>query len=266
MSAALSLLRMRFLTGMQYRAAAAAGVLTQLFFGTIFIMVYMAFYAQGGAQPMSLEELITYLWLQQIFLSLTMLWFYDAELFQLITGGNIAYELCRPAALYPFWFAKVLARRLSSAMLRCFPLLLIVFILPEPYRMSLPASPAAFALFVAALLAGLLLVSALTMFIYISVFWTMSPVGSVLMVSVAGEFFAGRLIPVPLMPDWLQNISNWLPFRWSSDFPYRVYTGHIPVDEALWGLGIQLLWLAAAVMLGIGWMSRALRRVVVQGG
>lgn len=267
MNAHLSLLKMRFLTGMQYRAAAVAGVLAQLFFGLIFIMIFAAFYEQSGAaQPISLQEVVAYVWLQQIFLVFIMLWARDQEIFRLITSGNIAYELCRPCHLYPFWFAKLLAVRLSGAVLRCFPIVAVVFFLPAPFQFSPPASAAAFGLFVIALLVGLLLVVAISMFIYISVFWTLSPTGSTLMISVAGEFFAGMILPIPLMPGWLQTIAYALPFRWSVDFPFRVYIGHIPVEEALWGIGIQLLWLAALAGIGIWLINRALRRVVVQGG
>jgi ABC-2 type transport system permease protein len=259
--------RLRFINGLQYRAAAAAGVATQLFFGFIFIMVYVAFYSQSEqTAPMSLQEVVSYTWLQQIFLAFIMLWFRDNEIFQLITSGNIAYELCKPCGLYGYWFAKLLGQRLSSAVLRCFPLLALVFFLPQPYRLSLPASPKALLLFLVALLLGLLVIVAISMLIYISVFWTMSPVGSILMIGVLGEFFAGMIIPVPLMPDWLQRVAYALPFRWTTDFPFRVYSGNISSGEALWGIAVQLLWLAVLFAVGKWCLRRALRQIVVQGG
>ena len=264
----LSVWKLRFLLGMQYRTAAWAGIATQLFFGFVFNMVYVAFYAQGSASAgdFALEQLVSYVWLQQIFLSLIMLWYRDNEIFQLITSGNIAYELCRPCGLYAFWFAKLLGQRLSAAALRCLPILLVVFFLPEPYRMQPPPSPAALACFLVALLLGLLIVVGVSMLIYISVFWTMSPTGSTLMISVAGEFFAGMILPVPLMPDWLQNVANALPFRWASDFPFRIYAGQIPLREALSQIPAQLLWIAALLALGSWSLRRALRKLVVQGG
>lgn len=267
MTAYTSVWKLRFIHGLQYRAAAAAGMATQLFFGFIFIMIYVAFYSQSSGQlPISLNEVVTYIWLQQVFLAFIMLWFRDNELFQMITSGNIAYELCRPIGLYSFWYSKLLAQRMASAVLRCFPILAITFILPQPYRMSVPPSPAALLLFLAALLLGLLVIVAISMLIYISVFWTMSPTGSVLMIAVAGEFLAGMVIPVPLMPLWLQKITYMLPFRWTTDFPFRVYSGHIPQTEALWGILVQLMWLVILVAFGYWIMRRALRQVVVQGG
>ncbi|MDF2958512.1 MAG: putative transporter permease protein [Paenibacillus sp.] len=267
MNAYLSVWKLRFINGLQYRAAALAGMVTQLFFGFVFIMIFVAFYSHSSTQPpISLKDLVAYIWLQQVFLAFIMLWFRDNEIFQLITSGNIAYELCRPCGIYQFWYAKLLAGRLSSAVLRCFPILAVVFVLPQPYRMSLPPSPAVLLLFLVSLLLGLLVIVAISMLIYISVFWTMSPTGSTLMIAVAGEFFAGMVIPVPLMPLWLQKIAYVLPFRWTTDFPFRVYSGHIPQTEALWGILVQLVWLAVLIGVGRWCLNRALRQVVVQGG
>jgi len=259
--------KLRFINGLQYRSAAYAGVATQLFFGFIFIMVFIAFYSHSTSQPpISLEQIVAYIWLQQIFLSFIMLWFRDPEIFELITSGNIAYELCRPCDIYPFWYSKLLAQRFSSAVLRCFPIMLVVFFLPEPYRLMPPPSFTGFILFFITLVLGLFLVVAISMLIYISVFWTLSPTGSTLMISIAGEFFAGLTFPIPFMPLWLQKIAYWLPFRWTADFPFRVYSGHIPVEEALVGIGMQAGWLAVLVLFGKWLLRIALRRVVVQGG
>ncbi|WP_088011249.1 ABC transporter permease [Gottfriedia acidiceleris] len=262
-----SVLKLRLMNGMQYRAAALAGVATQFFWGFMYIMIFEAFYSQTvQSQPLSLKEIITYLWLQQSFLAFIMLWFRDNELFDLITTGNIAYELCRPCEIYGFWYAKLLAQRLSSAILRCFPILLVAFLLPQPYKMTLPPSVLTFVLFLFALIFGLLLLVSISMFIYISVFVTMSPIGSLLLFGVIGEFFSGLTIPIPLMPAWLQTFANFLPFRWTADFPFRVYSGNIPQNEALIGIVIQIFWLVLLVWLGRIAFTKALRRVVVQGG
>jgi ABC-2 type transport system permease protein len=267
MSVYYSVLKLRLLNGMQYRASALAGVATQFFWGFMYIMIFEAFYEHSTlTPPISLKELITYIWLQQSLLAFIMLWFRDNELFDLITSGNIAYELCRPCEIYGFWYAKLLAQRLSSALLRCFPILIVSFFLPEPYRMTFPPNLTTGLVFLLSLILGLFLLVAISMFIYISVFITMSPVGSTLMIGVLGEFFAGLIIPIPLMPDWLQNIAYLLPFRLTADFPFRVYSGHIPQDEAIIGLLVQLCWLVFLVWLGRVALNEALRRVVVQGG
>ena len=53
----LSFFRMRFLMGLQYRAAAAAGVVTQFTWGFMELLVFRAFYqADASAFPMPLTH------------------------------------------------------------------------------------------------------------------------------------------------------------------------------------------------------------------
>lgn len=267
MKAYYSLFKMRLLKGLQYRTAAIAGVSTQFFWGFMYIMIFEAFYKSSATvQPISLREVIQVTWLQQSLLAFIMLWYRDNELFNLITSGNIAYELCRPSDLYGLWYARLFAQRLSGAALRFFPIIFIASLLPYPYKFSLPLGIIEFILFLITLALGLILNVAITMLIYISTFYTMSSAGSLLLFSVLGEFFSGLIIPVPLMPESLKRIVYLLPFRYTSDLPFRIYVGNIGTEEAIISIGVQLLWISTIVLLGRQWMKRALRRVVIQGG
>lgn len=262
-----SLFKMRLLKGLQYRVAAIAGVSTQFFWGFMYIMIYEAFYSSTSTpQPISLKELIQVVWLKQSFLVLIMLWYRDNEFINLITSGNIAYELCRPTDFYNFWYAKLIAQRLSGALLRCFPILIVASLLPYPYNFSFPSNFISFVLFLITLALGLIIVVAISMIIYISIFYTMSGVGSLLIFGVFGEFLSGDTIPVPLMPENLKKIVYLLPFRYTSDLPFRIYAGNIGVREALIGILIQALWILILVGFGKLWMKKTLRRVVIQGG
>ena len=54
MKAYLSVFRLRFINGLQYRAAAFAGIATQFFWGIMHIMIYEAFYENAtGTLPIS---------------------------------------------------------------------------------------------------------------------------------------------------------------------------------------------------------------------
>ena len=267
MNAYFSIFKMRLIAGMQYRAAAWAGVATQFFWGFMYIMIYQAFYASGGSEPpMPWPQLVCYMWLQQAFLAIIMLWWQDNDLLTGIAEGHVAYELCRPYDLYKFWFARLLALRLSTVLMRCIPILTITFFLPEPYRMSLPAGPAAAALFLLSLALSLFLVASISMFIYILTFITLSPVGARTIVGVASEFLQGSIIPIPLMPEAMQRVLNFFPFRYAADLPFRLYSGNIAGADALFQVGIQLIWTVILLFLGNIAFKRVLKRVVIQGG
>ena len=88
----LSLFRVRFLHGLQYRAAAYAGVATQFAWGFMEILMFSAFYkANSAAFPMSFQALSSYIWLQQALLALFMMWFLDEDIFASIRDGHVAY-------------------------------------------------------------------------------------------------------------------------------------------------------------------------------
>ena len=131
----LSFFRMRFIHGLQYRSAALAGVITQFTWGFMEILLFRAFYeADPSAFPMEFSALSCYVWLQQAFLALYMTWFWEEDIFRSIRDGSICYELCRPLNLYNLWFTRTIAVRLSKAVLRCMPILVVTNVV---FRFSL---------------------------------------------------------------------------------------------------------------------------------
>ena len=263
----ISLLRVRFLNGLQYRAAALGGLSTQFFWGLMLVFIYKAFYGEAASSNgFSYKDLVTFVWLQQAFLSFIFLYDWDMEMLDMITTGGISYELCRPVGVYHVWYVKLFSKRLSRGTLRFLPVVLLGFLMPSPYKLSLPPNPAALLLFIITLLLGLLLLVAISMLIYISIFKTMSPIGSIGVFCIVGEFFSGMTIPVPLMPLWLQKVCMVLPFRWTSDLPLRVYSGNIGTQDALISIAVQLIWIVILVFIGAYAMKLVTRLSVVQGG
>lgn len=258
--------KLKFIIGLQYRMAALAGLVTQFFFGIVFILVYVSFYESNNSAPMKLDELITYLWLGQSFFALMFLYYKDNELLEMIKNGNIAYELCRPQNLYIKWFTKTISTKLASAFLRCFPVLIVSLLLPRPYNLSLPVSIESFLLFILSMIIGTFLVSAIATLYHIITFFTIDEKGVLGMLMVIADLFAGSIVPIPFLPNFLQMISKYLPFAYIFDLPYRIYSGNIGVNVALLNILIQFIWLIVIVFIGYILTNKALKRVVVQGG
>lgn len=263
-----AILDARFRMLLQYRAAAIAGVWTQLLFGCVFIMVYEAFYASSAAaKPMTFGQLVSYVWLAQALFAMVP-WNADPDIRVMVRTGAVAYELCRPVDLYALWFARAIAMRTAPTVLRAIPMTIIVaVVLPliglAEWRLAAPAAPLAFA---CTLLAALALASAITTLINVSLLWTIAGDGVVMMAATVVAFCSGMIVPLPLFPDWLQGVLGWLPFAGLVDLPFRVYNGDLPASELAVVLGKQLAWTAVLVGLGRFLMARAMRRVVVQGG
>lgn len=229
----LSFFRLRFLMGLQYRTAALAGIVTQFAWGGMEILMYKAFYeADANAFPMSFSATASYIWMQQAFLAFFAAWMLENEIFDSIVNGNIAYELCRPLNIYHMWFSRSIANRLSKAVLRCFPILIVAAFLPSPYRLCMPASFFHFLLFVITLLLGLAVTVSFCMLVYSLTFFTISPQGLRMLFTTSVEFFAGAVIPLPFFPEKLQKIMELLPFAAMQNVALRLYSGSMS-NEAM---------------------------------
>jgi len=266
MKAYLSIFRLRFAVHLQYRAAAAAGFFTQLFFGFIIVMVYQAFYASTTiTQPMTLAQAVTYTWLGQATFRMQP-YNSDTEVVALIRSGNVAYELTRPLSMYFLWYSRLLALRTVPTILSGAPLLALTFWLPGGLGWRLPPSPAAGFAWILSMLLALLLGGAISNLMTISCLWTIAGDGMQRILPAVSMILAGMNVPLAYFPDWSQSLLRALPFSGLVDTPFRLYLGAVPAAEIAPRILLQVLWTVALVLGGILLASRAMRKVVLQGG
>lgn len=258
-----AVLRARALQLLQYRAAAWAGVATQLAFGLIHVEIFTAFYESAATPPpLPLAHVVGYVWLGQAFFAM-LPWRLDNELVKEFVSGDVAYQLLRPVDLYAFWFWRHVAHLAAPALLRCGPVLVLAALF---LGLPAPASPAALAAFLVALSGALALGAAMLTTLTVSFFWTVSGQGMAQLHAAAFFLFSGMTVPLPLMPDWMQPALALQPYRAFSDAPYRLYLGHLAPGELAGVLAHQLAWTAAFVLVGRALMASARRQLVVQGG
>jgi len=267
----LAIFAARFLMMLQYRAAAVAGIITQFWFGAIMVMALSAFYmGGGGSASITRAEAITYIWLGQAFLGL-LPWNVDPEIVLLMRTGNVAYERLRPINTYIYWLVRAMAWRTAATLLRSMPLLIVTCVLFEfaglgDWSLQPPPSLQALALFVVSMVAVVFLSSAITTLLKISVVWTISDQGINMVTNSLVIILSGMVIPLPLFPDWLHPVLFVQPLAGLVDIPYRIYFGNLSGAKALGGIGLQVFWTAALIVLGNLLMARTMRRIQIQGG
>ena len=263
MSAYLAILSAQCRTWLQYRAAALAGAGTQIFWGFIRVMIFEAFYRSATApQPLSVEQVVTYIWLSQAMLGL-LPWNTDSQIRELIRSGNVVYELARPVDLYFFWYARSVARRAAPTLLRSIPIFVLAGLF---FGLQGPASWQHLLAWAIATCGTVLLAGAITALLSISLLWTLAGDGINYVAAAVVSLGSGLIVPLPLFPDWLRGVVEWLPFAGLADAPYRLYMGDIAVSQLPAVLAHQLAWTAALVLLGRLLLGRFVRRLVVQGG
>lgn len=265
MKAYLGLFKMTFKGEIQYRTKALSGVCTQLFWGFMFIYLYTAFMGGKVIEGFSISQMASYIWLGQAFFALTYISL-PSHCGAEITNGNVCYKFVRPVNIYNQWFFEHLGQKVSSTLLRFLPIIIIAFLLPANMGLSLPVSITAFILFLIALAVGCLMAVVLSMLAIYITFKTLSPKGAATIVNTITSLLCGLSIPLPLMPISVQNILMWLPFRFISDLPFRIYIGNVGTIDALIQIGVGILWLIVLILLGKLLMKKALKNTIIQGG
>ncbi|MDE7246038.1 MAG: ABC-2 family transporter protein [Oscillospiraceae bacterium] len=263
----LAFFRMRLLAGLQYRAAALAGLSTQFIWGTMEILLYRAFWLEHPERfPMGMEALACYIWLQQAFLTLFAMWSWEFDLIQSVKTGAVAYELARPVDLYAMWMARSLALRLSRAVLRMLPVILLAALIPPPYGLRLLVSPEIFLLFLLSTVLMLLVVCAYTLLVYALTLWLADPSGIMVLSVAAADLLGGGIVPLPFLPGGLRWIAELSPFGSMQNVPLRIFSGDIPLTDIPGVLGLQVFWILVLGLSGYALTQCGLRRTVIAGG
>lgn len=268
MSGYICYFKTRLINGLQYRSAAFAGILTQIFWGFLNVMLYISFYSHVNQSnfDISLSQIVTYVWLNQAFLILIFVYLKDNSIMNTIKNGTVAYSLCRPYNLYTWWYIKLISDKYSAALLRFIPIIILGLLLPSPYNLGLPDSIISFILFIIALILGSLILVSIHMLIISLGFVTNEDKGFSRFFLIVADLLAGGIVPLPLLPKLVQKVGYFLPFRFISDFSFRIYSGNIPVSVCLNDIIIQIIWLVILLFIGQFVMNKILKKVCIQGG
>jgi ABC-2 type transport system permease protein len=91
-------------------------------------------------------------------------------------------------------------------------------------------------------------------------FWT-TRVSAIFELAIALELLlSGRLVPLPLMPDWAEDVAAVLPFQWTFYYPIQALVGDFSTRELLGGLAMQALWVGVLSVGAMVFFRLAVRR------
>jgi ABC-2 type transport system permease protein len=77
---------------------------------------------------------------------------------------------------------------------------------------------------------------------------------------------SGRLVPLQLMPEWVQTLANFFPFKWTFGYPIESLVGNLSTRSLLLGLVAQGLWIVIGLVLyRLAWRV-AIKRFTAVGG
>lgn len=181
-----------------------------------------------------------------------------------IHSGGLAKYLVKPIAYIPFRMINTFGNKMFSlGVLVVFATATIIVLhLTIGFTLGLVN----LLLFIPALLLGL----ALNFFVFFIVsmlaFW-LTEVGAFFMtIQVIIMVISGGVFPITVMGEGFVNVMSYLPFIYTTYFPIRVLIGGETLQSILFGLGIQIFWIALLAVASVILWKRGVRRYVAVGG
>ena len=244
----------------RYRAAAFGGMVTQAFFGTMLVALYDTLIGDRTL----FRETVTYVWIQQIFFRA--FFTSDTEFNEQIIQGAVCYTLLRPVDLHLWCVIREMAGKIVNVLMRLVPMVLLLFLLPQAWRIRPPENALGLAQFTVSLAVGFLSIAQINLIVSAVLMRTMDNKGITAMINLIMMILGGNIIPLTIVPERIQTLLRYQPFAQMLDAPIRMYLHTMSAPEWLLSLGIQLFWLAAMGCLSRGLWSRNIRRIELQGG
>ncbi|MFF2480331.1 ABC transporter permease [Paenibacillus sp. NPDC058071] len=250
-----------------FRAEVLLFLFGQLF--KIFVQVYIwhALFDGTGhlnskAGAISIQEMITYV----VISSIISVFATNDVIFRVsskVSSGEIAMDLLKPMSFRSVVFCQAFGRNMYRMLFELIPLVTVSLLI---FHIQLP-SPGNALVFFVLVINGLLLNFLITYTIGLIAFWYVLvwQVNTVLNGLI--RLFSGAFLPIWFFSDSLMQLSYFMPFRLIYYEPISVYLGKVTSGQELLAIIVQqLAWIAGFLLLQKWMWSRAVRRLVVQGG
>lgn len=179
-----------------------------------------------------------------------------------IKSGQIAMDLIKPLNFRNYLFAESIGVKVFKLLFELIPLLVIGSSL---FGILIPHWPNLI-LFVITLGIALIIHFLITYLMALLGFWYLDAWHLGKFMEDLVYVMSGALVPLWFFPDFLARISEFLPFRLVYYTPIAIFLEKITVQESLGVIGQQLLWVGILYLLVQLIWSRAVNKLVVQGG
>lgn len=230
---------------------------------TITVYFWRAVYGDEMAlNGLTREQTLTYVLLALVFNPLAANTAMTYWFGHLIKEGQIAIELLRPVDFQGAQYVWRLSELLFDLLLQT-PLLVFAVLI---FGLRLPTDPTVWATFVVAALLGHAVLFCFDWILGCPSFYITENWGLSVVRYGVSLFASGQLVPLALMPDWLQRLVGALPFAQALYVPVSILSGITPLTDLprLWAMQLVALVLLLAASRVI--FSLAIRKVTVQGG
>ena len=183
---------------------------------------------------------------------------------QQIRLGDLSNHLVRPFNFWGFMFVDSLGWKMIRNLFSV-PVVLgcLFWFGPELGALSVPLErlpPLAISVFLGALVCFFM-----KLCLGCTSFWTNDIVGTVTLYEVVATILGGMLVPIALLPEWLQTIARLLPIQAIYSIPLAILLGKSDGANAWFGILLQIGWIVALWALAMVLWRAGLRQYEAVG-
>lgn len=240
-----------------YRTDTFIRMLAAFFSFIVLFYLWTTIYGQGNQiGNYSLKQIITYYVFVVIFelliMSIDISWAIGEE----IKNGQIIGSVLKPIDYLKYKFAQAVGVLLYRLVLFV-PILLVIIFLFRSYSTQVE-SGVIYVIFALLALLSFVLYFLIYFIAGVITFWTADYHGPLYTFFTIISFMQGALLPLDLMPNWLSEISQWLPFKFLFFVPVSFVTGRLSFTWSI--ISIPLLWCIGLCLLAQFLYLRGLKR------
>jgi ABC-2 type transport system permease protein len=244
--------------------ATVAGLFTNTVFGFLLASVLLAVYGEragGTIGGFDATDAVTFTFVAQGYWGVL----FDGwhEMGQRIRTGDVVIDLYRPVDFQAWWFASDAGRMAFQALTRGAGPFLVGSL---AFDLRLSPSRWHWVAFLAALGLAAVLSFAIRFLVSLSTFWLLDARGPTQIVSLVWLFLSGLLLPLPLLPGWVESVARASPFAAVVQLPIEVVLGKHAGPDLAAVFATQAAWAVVLLAAGRATFAAAARKVVVQGG
>jgi ABC-2 type transport system permease protein len=231
----------------QYRAALLIWMIGQLLEPLIYLIVWTTVSnSQGGSiGNYTTGSFVSYFLILMLVNQFTYTWLmFDYE--WRIREGILSFALLKP--VHPIH--SDIADNLMSKAIQLPVLSVIALALAFSFHAGLSTAPWMIILFIPVILLAFAVRFLLEWTLAQAAFWTtrVSSINQLYFFMLL--LFSGQIAPLSLLPQPVQVAAKILPLYWTVGFPTELILGKLSLSTALWGIGVQIVWLGVVFIIG----------------
>jgi ABC-2 type transport system permease protein len=238
------------------------GLVLSIISMAILVFFWKAIYADTSSiAGLELNQTLQYILLAFIFRPLTnnnLVWEFGSNLRE----GTIVHHLLRPINFQGMNYAQSLGSLVTELTLQI-PMAIVAVLF---FGLRLPHDLPTWIAFIISALLGYTVMFFFNWFLACFTFYTTEIWGLGVLIEGMTFFLSGALVPIVMMPEWLQNIVLAVPFAQALGVPISLLTGITPLSDAPQVWLNQILWIIGMWIISAIFFRIAIRKITVQGG